>query len=524
MSFGMAGVEHVALLRVVSWALSFAILPFSTGLVLTWLAARVALAGWVADEHWSMRARRIAPAAYTVMIASWVAATVAGMAVTTPAAMLFPRPPAAGTFAAGFVAWLGGVTAGWLVLGPLRPPESLARHLRDALRMMIVIPYFPIIFGMCAALVAPPIARGLVLAAGTAAWVAFSVWGFLPIARLLRLATPAPEKLARAVERAAARAGRMPRSVEVVDVPMANAFANLMTQQLVFTRSTVDALSEEELAAVAAHEIAHLGEPRSVVWVRLAANLTLLPVVFMPTLIGGLGLLGAVGVSYLGLITLVLPLRILQRRMETRADHGAACGEGDPRALGTALEKIAILNLSPAVGARQGTHPDLYDRMLAAGVEPDFPRPERPSRTRLVAGILTATVIAFVAYLVRTFPDVPLAVLPDPMARAYVEIALTGGSRSSLFHLATAHGEARPAEALATAEFLAAEMPGSPSEMALRAWALGLNGKCEDALVQIAEAEELADELAEEHDVRGDYTWIYWAQRHLGHCTEDVEE
>jgi hypothetical protein len=36
-------------------------------------------------------------------------------------------------------------------------------------------------------------------------------------------------------------------------------------------------------------------------------------------------------------------------------------------------------NLIPAVMAQRRTHPDLYDRLIAAGVQPDYPRPQKAS-------------------------------------------------------------------------------------------------------------------------------------------------
>jgi hypothetical protein len=46
----------------------------------------------------------------------------------------------------------------------------------------------------------------------------------------------------------------------------------------------------------------------------------------------------------------------------------------------------------PAVmPTRRTTHPDLYDRLLAAGVEPDFPKPAKPSKISWPATVLSAT-------------------------------------------------------------------------------------------------------------------------------------
>ena len=51
------------------------------------------------------------------------------------------------------------------------------------------------------------------------------------------------------------------------------------------------------------------------------------------------------------------------------------------------------------MGRISPTHPDLYDRMLAAGVEPDYKRPPRPSRT---FGIVTK-LLFFVLLVVGLF-------------------------------------------------------------------------------------------------------------------------
>jgi hypothetical protein len=42
-----------------------------------------------------------------------------------------------------------------------------------------------------------------------------------------------------------------------------------------------------------------------------------------------------------------------------------------------ALERLYEINQTPAVMPRRATkiHPDLYDRMIAAGVTPDYPKP-----------------------------------------------------------------------------------------------------------------------------------------------------
>ena len=65
--------------------------------------------------------------------------------------------------------------------------------------------------------------------------------------------------------------------------------------------------------------------------------------------------------------------------MDRRADSEAILRQTDEGNYARALEKLYRINLIPAVmPARGQIHPHLYDRMLAAGVTPDFPRPKPP--------------------------------------------------------------------------------------------------------------------------------------------------
>lgn len=69
--------------------------------------------------------------------------------------------------------------------------------------------------------------------------------------------------------------------------------------------------------------------------------------------------------------------------MEKRADQFAIESEFiNPEVYARALERLYQTNQMPAVMPRRSNkiHPDLYDRMLAAGVTPDFPKPQPPSR------------------------------------------------------------------------------------------------------------------------------------------------
>ena len=76
--------------------------------------------------------------------------------------------------------------------------------------------------------------------------------------------------------------------------------------------------------------------------------------------------------------SLVAPFvyRRVSHKLEMRADRLAQAHELDPGTYARALERLYQDSLLPAVEAKErATHPHLYDRLLAAGVTPDFPRP-----------------------------------------------------------------------------------------------------------------------------------------------------
>jgi hypothetical protein len=55
-------------------------------------------------------------------------------------------------------------------------------------------------------------------------------------------------------------------------------------------------------------------------------------------------------------------------------------------------------NLVPAVlRGRRLTHPHLYDRLVAAGLAPAYPRPAPPSETRAALAAVASVVVALAA-------------------------------------------------------------------------------------------------------------------------------
>jgi len=200
--------------------------------------------------------------------------------------------------------------------------------------------------------------------------------------RLLKsfgLIKPASDHLNTLVNEVAQKMGVPVIASWILSTYISNAAAFPLTRQLVFTEKILETSSDDEIKAVCAHELGHLNEPRRVLFVRLLTSLAFSPLVFVRPL-SSLGQIGTnaywmlmIGVLFIWL----LGIRVA-RRMETRADKIAVENQADVAVYARALERLYETNQTPAVMPKRATkiHPNLYDRMLAAGVTPNYPRPE----------------------------------------------------------------------------------------------------------------------------------------------------
>lgn len=224
---------------------------------------------------------------------------------------------------------------------------------------------------------------------GTGAMLIVACGGLMPVLRLVRLMQPASERVRTIVTRACARTGtKVPRVWEARHA-MANAFALPMTGELLFTTGAVEGLEDRELQAIALHEIGHLREERVERWsrvVRVAPWIVLAcwrPIVAWS---GGPGLVASFAIAML----IAVRAHRLGRRLEEKADRHALDHE-DQESRGDyarALESLHRVNLMPAVvRSKRSTHPHLYDRMIEAGVQPDYERPLPPKDPKLPRAI-----------------------------------------------------------------------------------------------------------------------------------------
>ena len=77
--------------------------------------------------------------------------------------------------------------------------------------------------------------------------------------------------------------------------------------------------------------------------------------------------------------------------------------------------KLHESNMTPAVMPGSQTHPHLYDRLLAGGIEPDFPHPQAPSRAKP----LLAVSLAIILNLVLLFGMLVMAGLALRLAKEF---------------------------------------------------------------------------------------------------------
>lgn len=224
-------------------------------------------------------------------------------------------------------------------------------------------------------------------------------WGlFLRYLRVLKFVKPAGPRLQTIVDATVSNmGGAYIRATWEMGGRLALAFAFPVTRELAFSERALEICSDEEIAAVCAHEIAHLKESKWVLAARLFGSLIFLPIIFISPVVSNFGLWGLL-VLYLLMFAILIFTRLLSRKMEKNADEQARKVQSNEGVYARALEKFYRENLLPAVNVNnRQTHPHLYDRLLAAGITPDFPRPKRPKRLTLTGW---AFVFAFVSFTV----------------------------------------------------------------------------------------------------------------------------
>lgn len=405
------GGSEKALLADVPWPRLLFMPYVLNGLILigsTLLAAGVILVtNWLAlipwrrskGEHWSEQARLLYPA----MFAARSNLLIIPGIITLSMRLLWPQ--ASPLWVLTGIASLLGAYAGTLAMYREVFPRILLRDcLRQvATRILMQLPILLVFIG--AAALMPSEFTGLAFAiAGTVivSWVLWVRGGCVWVGRKLGLFVPAPARLQNIAEKASARMNVPFCRVLLMRSSFAQAFALPASRQLLFTERLLELLPDAEIAAICSHELAHLTESQAVRYSRSIVILTYAPWMFFSPLVHAFGFVAFIGLLF---ITLSVP-RIygrISRKLESRADEMAKANEGDAGTYARALMRIYADSLSPAVtGKVRAMHPHLYDRLLAAGVTPDFPRPAAPGATAWHARMFAAlAVLLFAAFALQ---------------------------------------------------------------------------------------------------------------------------
>lgn len=312
-----------------------------------------------------------------------------------------------------------------------------------------------------------------------------SSW-LLTIVGLLRPARPI---VVEAVENARRRLQPPGPNVQAFEVELssANAFAYPGRQIVCFTTAAVEGLTPGQLTAIAAHELEHVRESRGTRALRATWSMAYaLPPLFIPALprspANGL---------VLGMVLFILcafAYRSLSGRLEQRADSAATKNGQDEGQYAVALERLYELNLLPAVTYVRQTHPHLYDRLIASGSTPIFPRPLPPPRWPALLSIVLVVLCTVSLGVAQIAVTTRLAAGLDLRNEAQLNwaVALEGASADWLTVAGHWLGQGRLREANLALDV--AERHGMRPAQVLRAGLASRSGNCSKATRLLADA------------------------------------
>jgi Zn-dependent protease with chaperone function len=343
-------------------------------------ASVIFVANWLAlipwrrnrDKHWSEQARLVFPVVVAARSQLWVVPAILVLIVV----LIWPDSSPLWVFT-GLAAVLGAYLGTFPLDREVFPRISLPYLLRQTLIGVLLRSLIRIIF--LGAIIFMPnefnFTAWAIFGAVLCLWVLWTRGALIFLGRKFNLFQPAPARLQKIADDVSQKMNIPFREVLLIRAPVAQAFALFSGRRLAFTERLLEIAPDDEVAAICAHELAHLAESKTARYARSIAGLTFLPWVFFKPLTHAFGMLAFFGLLF---ITIGVPRLCgkLSRRLETRADQMATAQEGDSGTYARALTRLYQDGLLPAVSAKnRASHPDLYDRLLASGVTPDFPRP-----------------------------------------------------------------------------------------------------------------------------------------------------
>jgi hypothetical protein len=365
--------------------------------------------GWRALP-WPLRARAMQPARVALVLNIFAVAL-----LLPPVGMVFFgllgfRPPFLWMAAAQLIGLCGPIAVAMLMAWRIAPRQpALSYWITGCLSALFFsFPNTMVYVGMAIALalMPPTLANVAVMLLIAACAMAFAAWGGgIWVARALGLARPALPRATHAANWAGERVGVPASAVFELRWPRVTVDAFVFSRYLVLTDAAADLLGDEELLALCVRELTFFQQPWLAGGLRAmdsALVFFLLGCTAVGFVLGGNAMLVGTLTGYGG----VYVMRPFARRVQLKADALAARSAIDPAAALRAMERQYELNLKPVVASfNSGREPHLYDRMVAAGISPAYPRPEPPSKLKVIlslaacVGTCIALSIAFIVFM-----------------------------------------------------------------------------------------------------------------------------
>ena len=391
-------------------SLLFVVASFAAAYLLSSVLNQLALFFWQRGrgDHWTERARRLYPVRVATMINPLLFAAAAAITI-----QLLRGEATILWLPSTLAAWLGAVAAGYVIDHLIWPGLSFKKWASQFVLYWMFFRAGLFLTAIAFFMMPPRLGWQTWVIIGTLVMLIISLAaGFTTkILSWTRLIQLAPAHVNNIAARAAARAGAKLRKVWINQGTLANAFALLPMNDMLFSDRLLQIMSDEELESVCAHEAAHLTESKWVFCGRLLGTLALCPLTLFVPVAHEFGLRGVLLLLAATIALVVLP-RGLARRMEQRADAAAAHQAIAPAVYARALEKLYEANLIPAVMPKRSRlpHPDLYDRMLAASVTPSYERPRSPGRMSWTTYLLSCVLGFLIVTLASTRQSPEVAV------------------------------------------------------------------------------------------------------------------
>jgi Zn-dependent protease with chaperone function len=363
------------------------------------------LGAWRRSEgrHWAVRARLLWPVRLASTSLGWylpIAAALTWALIDRSTPLIFPVLSA-------LVSAIG-CEIGSLPLQRQAFPRFSVNVLLRSTALGLFFRFFNISVLLIAAALMPvhPTPTMAVIAGAVFAFeLIWSLAGWVWLLRRLKLLTPTSARLKTVVETASRQTGIRYSHVWIMRSHFAQALALPATRELIFTERLLEIMSDSELSAICAHEFAHINESKSALIVRIASMFAWYPCIFILPLVHAWGSIGAYLLLAVGAFAPKL-FGAFSRKMEQAADSHATSQQTDEGIYARALLRLNEDSLTPVVLQGQGTsHPHTYDRVIAAGITPDFERPEAPASMAwhgMLASIAVGAAIAlFVIHILQ---------------------------------------------------------------------------------------------------------------------------